>query len=213
VSRDLAEEAALIRNVCAGQKQLFHELIRPYERGIYLTVFSILRNHGDAEEVAQEALLKAFSHLVQLRSDDKFKGWLFLIAVNEARIRRRKNHQHMFEPIKDEAVKTEEGDFLPHQFADWHDLASEVLDKKDIRSALQEGLKILPEMYRLVFVLRDVQHLSVEETSRVLCLSTLTVKTRSNRARLQMHEQLAPVFGKRNRKSQNPVETSSPPAA
>lgn len=123
--------------MCAGQKQLFHELIRPYERLIYWTAFSILGNHGDAEEVAQETLLKAFSHLVQLRSDDKFKGWLLLIAVNEARMRRRKNHQHLFEPIEDEAVGTEDGDFMPRQFSDWRDMPSEVLDKKDIRRAVQ----------------------------------------------------------------------------
>ncbi len=191
------DEAALIRGVCAGQKELFHELIRPYERGIYLTAFSILRNQGDAEEVAQETLLKAFSHLDQLRSDEKFKGWLFLIAVNEARMRRRKNHQHLFESIDDDPVETTEGDFMPHQFADWRDIPSEVLDKEEIRSAVQKALENLPQKYREVFLLRDVQHLSVEETSKALGLSISAVKTQLHRARLQMREQLAPVFGRR----------------
>ena len=191
------DERALIRCVCAGQKELFHELIRPYERGIYLTAFSILRNQGDAEEAAQEALLKAFAHLDQLRSDEKFKGWILLIAVNEARMRRRKNHQHLFESIEDQASETADGDFMPRQFADWRESPSEVLDKKEIRSAVQKALESLPQKYREVFLLRDIQHLSVEETAKALGLSIPAVKTQSHRARLQMREQLAPIFGKR----------------
>jgi RNA polymerase sigma-70 factor (ECF subfamily) len=192
-----SDEANLIRGVRAGRKELFYELIRPYERAIYLTAFSILRNQADAEEVAQETMLKAFSHLDQLRSDEKFKGWLLLIAVNEARMRRRKDHQHLFESIEDEAVETEEGDFMPHQFADWREIPSEALDKREIRSAVQKALDGLPQKYREVFVLRDVQHLSVEETSKALGLSTSAVKTQLHRARLQIREQLVPVFGKR----------------
>jgi RNA polymerase sigma-70 factor, ECF subfamily len=191
------DEAALIRGVCAGQKELFHELIRPYERGIYLAAFSILRNQGDAEEVAQEALLKAFTHLDQLRSDEKFKGWLFLIAVNEARMRRRKDHKHLFESIEDDPVDSKEGDFMPHQFADWRDIPSEAVEKQEIRNEVQKAWDGLPQKYQEVFFLRDVQHLSVEETSKALGLSTSAVKTQLHRARLQVREQLAPVFGKR----------------
>lgn len=191
------DEVALIRGVCAGQKDLFYELIRPYERGIYLTVFSILRNQADAEEVSQETMLKAFSRLDQLRSDEKFKGWLFLIAVNEARMRRRKDHQHLFESIDDDPVDTkEEGEFMPHQFADWREIPSEALDRKEIRGAIQKAVENLPEKYREVFILRDVQHLSVEETSTALGLSIPAVKTQLHRARLQVREQLAPVFGR-----------------
>lgn len=190
------DEAALIRGVRAGQRELFHELIRPYERGIYLTAFAILRNQADAEETAQEALLKAFLHLDQLRSDEKFRGWLVLIAVNEARMRRRKDHQHLFESVEDEA-ETEEGEFMPRQCADWRDIPSEILDKKEIKSEVQKALDGLSQKYREVFLLRDVQDLSVEETSKALGISTASVKTQLHRARLQMREQLAPVFGKR----------------
>jgi RNA polymerase sigma-70 factor (ECF subfamily) len=191
------DEAALIRSVCAGHKELFHELIRPYERGIYLTAFSIVRNQGDAEEVAQETFLKAASHLDQLRSDEKFKGWLFLIAVNEARMRRRKDHQHLFESIENDPADSPEGDFMPHQFADWREIPSEVVEKQEIRRAVQKALDGLPQKYQQIFLLRDVQHLSVEEASQALGLSTSAVKTQLHRARLQMREQLAPVFGKR----------------
>jgi RNA polymerase sigma-70 factor (ECF subfamily) len=190
------DESDLIRSICRGQKDLFHELIRPYERGIYLAAFSVLHNQADAEEAVQEALLKAFAHLHELRSDEKFKSWLFLIAVNEARMRRRKNHQQLFEPIDDEPNESKEG-FMPRQFADWRDVPSEVFEKKEIRIAVQKALNSLPPKYRGIFILRDVQHLSVAETATVLGLSTPAVKTQLHRARLQMREQLAPVFGKR----------------
>jgi RNA polymerase sigma-70 factor (ECF subfamily) len=161
-----------------------------------LAAFSILHNRADAEEVAQEAVLKAFVHLNELRSGDKFKSWLFLIVMNEARMRRRKNHQHLFEALDDEASETEDGILMPHQFADWRDVPSEAFEKKEIRIAVQRALDSLPSKYQEVFILRDVQHLSVAETAKVLGLSTPAVKTQLHRARLQMREQLAPLFGK-----------------
>lgn len=191
------DEAALVQCICEGQKELFHELIRPYERGVYFAAYSILRSQADAEEVAQEALLKAFAHLNELRSGEKFKNWLFLIVMNEARMRRRKNHQDLFEALDDEASEAEDAMFMPRQFADWRDVPSEAFEKKEIRIAVQNALDTLPAKYREIFVLRDVQHLSVTETAKVLSLSTPAVKTQLHRARLQMREQLAPIFGKR----------------
>jgi RNA polymerase sigma-70 factor, ECF subfamily len=191
------DEAVLIKCICDGQKELFLDLIRPYERGIYLAAFSILHNQADAEEVAQEALLKAFAHLSELRSGEKFKGWLFLIVMNEARMRRRKSHQHLFESLNDEANETEEGMFMPRQFSDWRDVPSEAFEKKEIRIAVQKALESLPPKYRQIFILRDVQHLSVAETTKALGLSTPAVKTQLHRARLQIREQLVPLFGKR----------------
>lgn len=191
------DESALIKRICAGEKELFFELIRPYEHGVYLTAYYILRNQADAEDAAQEALLKAFTHLEQLRSDDKFKSWLILIVVNEARMRKRKDHQHLYESIDGAATENDNGDFMPRQFADWRDLPSEVFDKKEIRIAVQRALDNLPMKYREVFVLRDIQHLSVSETAKILGLSTPAVKTQLHRARLQMREQLAAIFQKR----------------
>jgi RNA polymerase sigma-70 factor (ECF subfamily) len=92
---------------------------------------------------------------------------------------------------------TEEDEFRPRQFADWREIPSDILERKEIREAVQNALSSLPEKYREVFVLRDMLHLSVAETARVLGLTMPAVKTQSHRARLQMREQLAPVFGKR----------------
>lgn len=193
----LSDESALIERIRGGEKALFCELIRPYERSVYLTTYSVLHNHADAEEVVQEALLKALTHLDQLRSNDKFKPWLLLIAVNEARMRRRKDRQHLYESLEEQSMDTEDGEFMPRQFADWREIPSDILERKEIRSAVQSALDSLPDKYRQVFVLRDMQHLSVEETASVLGLTAQSVKTRSHRARLQMRERLAPVFGKR----------------
>lgn len=190
------DEPALIERIRRGERELFHELIRPYERGVYLAAYSILRNDADAEEVAQEAILKAFAHLEQLRADEKFKGWLLLIAVNEAKMRRRKDRKHIYESLDDPSTESADGEFMPRQFADWREIPSETLERKEIRVAVKRAMDGLPEIYRDVFVLRDVQHLTVEETAKALSISIPSVKTRLHRARLQMREQLAPVFGK-----------------
>jgi RNA polymerase sigma-70 factor (ECF subfamily) len=190
------DEPALIERIKRGEKELFHELICPYERGVYLAAYSILRNEADAEEVAQEAILKAFAHLEQLRAEEKFKGWLLLIAVNEAKMRRRKDRKHIYESLDDTNTKSEDGEFMPRQFADWREIPSETLARKEIRIAVKRAMDSLPEIYRDVFVLRDVEHLTVEETAKALDISIPSVKTRLHRARLQMREQLAPAFGR-----------------
>ena len=193
----MRDESALIERIRGGEKALFYELVRPYERSVYLSAYSVLHNQADAEEVVQEALLKAFTHLDQLRANDKFKAWLLLIAVNEARMRRRKDRQHLYESLEEQAMETEEGEFMPRQFADWREIPSDLIERKEIRAAVRKALDTLPEKYRAVFVLRDMQHLTVAETATVLDLTIPAVKTQLHRARLQVREQLAPIFGKR----------------
>ena len=190
-------EVQLLARIRAGEKELFHELIRPYERSVYLTAYAVLRNPEDAEEVAQETMLKAFAHLEQLRSDTKFKAWLLHIAINEARLRRRKDRKHIYESIDEDQAGREEGNFMPRQFADWRDLPSEPLERQELKAAITRALHSLPDIYREIFVLRDVQRLSVQETAGVLDISISAVKTRLHRARLQMREELAPLFRRR----------------
>lgn len=193
----MRDESALIERIRRGERALFYELIRPYERSVYLSAYSVLHNQADAEEVVQETLLKAFTHLDQLREKGKFKAWLLLIAVNESRMRRRKDRQHLYESLEEQTMETEEGEFMPRQFADWRDIPSDIAERKEIKSAVRSALDTLPDKYRVVFVLRDMQHLSVTETATVLGLTAPAVKTQLHRARLQMREQLAPMFGKR----------------
>ena len=92
ISPPVLSEPELIERVLKGERKLFHDLVRPYERSVYVTAYAILRNHADAEDAAQETMLKALTHLEQLKERQKFKGWLLHIAVNEARLKRRGSH-------------------------------------------------------------------------------------------------------------------------
>jgi len=187
------DEAALIQRVRDGEHDLFYDLIRPYERRLYSATLAILRNQADAEDAVQEAMLKAFRHIRQFRSEARFSTWLIQIAVNEARMRRRKEHAELMEPIA--ARPDEEGNYTPRDFADWREIPSEALERKEIREKLAEALASLGEIYREVFVLRDMQHLSIEETADTLGISAASVKTRLLRARLMLRDLLAPGLG------------------
>lgn len=188
------DERELIRLIRAGEKELFHELIRPHERSVYGVVHAVLPNQADAEEVAQEAIFKAFLHLDQLAEAGKFKAWLLRIAVNEARMRRRKDRLQLYAPLEVDPTEDEEEDSRPKQFADWRDLPPEALDKAELRLAIREAAAKLPEKYRVVFLLADAQSLSYEEIAATLDISVTNVKTRLHRARMKLQEHLTPAF-------------------
>ena len=171
-------ERELIQRVRDGERELFYELIRPYERRVYAAAFAILRNEADADDAAQEAALKAFKHIRQFRAEARFSTWLIQITINEARMRRRKEHASLMEPI-----------------ADWREIPSETLERKEVREKLAEALGSLGQIYREVFVLRDMEQLSIEDTAKVLGISTASVKTRLLRARLMLRDLLAPGLG------------------
>jgi RNA polymerase sigma-70 factor, ECF subfamily len=192
-SAERVHEEELIRRIRNGEHELFYELIRPYEQRVYFTAFAILRNEHDAEDVSQEAVLKAFRHIRQFRGEARFSSWLIQITMNEARMRRRKAHADLIEAI-DKHVD-EEGDYTPREFADWREIPSEVLERTEIREALSKALASIGEKYREVFVLRDVQHHSIEETAKSLGITTASVKTRLLRARLMLRDLLSPGFG------------------
>jgi len=186
-------EQELLRRVQAGEKQLFYEVVKPYERRVYSAALAILRNEADAEDAAQEAILKAFTHIRQFRAEARFSTWLIQIAVNEALMRRRRAHPEIIEPIGER--QEEDGQYTPRDFADWREIPSEVLERKEIRQKLADAVAALAQKYRDVFVLRDVQHLSIEETAEALGISRASVKTRLLRARLMLRDLLAPGHG------------------
>lgn len=186
-------EEALVRRVQNGERELFYELIQPYERRVYSAAYAILRNESEAEDAAQEAALKAFKHIKQFRAEAKFSTWLLQITINEARMRRRKQQAHVTESITEQ--QNEDGDYIPRDFADWREIPSETLERHEVREALMKALASLGEKYREVFVLRDMQHLSIDETAKILDISTASVKTRLLRARLMLRDLLSPGFG------------------
>jgi RNA polymerase sigma-70 factor (ECF subfamily) len=191
--RGNAGESRLIRRVHDGNADAFYELVRPYERAVFLAALSIVKNDADAEEVAQEAVLKAFKGLSRFRQEAKFSTWLIQITINEAKMKLRRDRRHLYESM-DEGQQNDEGDYIPKDFADWREIPSEALEQRELREALTKALESLPEKYRTVMILRDVQHLSINETAKVLGLSEANVKTRLSRARLQMRDALAPGF-------------------
>ena len=186
-----SKEAGLIGRIQGGDVEAFYELVRPYERAVYLAALSLVKNEADAEEVSQEAILKAFKNLSRFRQEAKFSTWLIQITINEAKMKLRKDRRHLYESM-DEGQQNDDGDYIPKDFADWREIPSEALEQSELRKALTKALDSLPGKYRTVLILRDVQYLSVKETAEALGLSEANVKTRLSRARLQMRDALAP---------------------
>ena len=185
-----ATEQVLINRILEGEKDLFLELIRPYQRTVYATLISMLGSKEDAEDVTQEVLLKALARLHQFRRESAFGTWLIQIAINEARMRKRKlRHGRMFSLTKE---ADEDGAYVPRDFADWREIPSEALERSEIREALAKALTSLEEHYRLAFILRDVNELSITETANLLGITRGAVKTRLRRARLILRDILSP---------------------
>ena len=193
MSPALSDEEELIARVCGGEKACFHELIRPYTKLMFASALAVLRNPADAEEAVQEAALKVFLHLGKLEDRRRFRAWLLQIVVNEARMQRRHLRTQLFESI-DEVDESNESDSVPRQFADWHDLPNEALERDQLRDAVRTAVYKLPDIYREVLVLIDSQHLSYVVVAETLGVSVGVVKVRVHRARMRIQEQLGPVF-------------------
>ncbi len=184
------DEAALIERIREGEKDLYYDLIHPYERSVYLAAYSVLKNEADAEEVAQEAFLKAYRHLGEFRGESRFHTWVVRIVINEARMRLRKNRGRLYESLDE----TEPEDAVPlaERLADWREIPSEALERSEVRREIALALDLLSDSYREVLILRDVEQLSIAETAEVLGVTQATVKIRLFRARLRMRNLLAP---------------------
>lgn len=188
-----AKEAELIARIVAGEKELFHELIRPYERMVYLTLFSIVRNETEAEDGAQEAVISAYRHLGSFRAEAKFSTWLTMIAINEGRKRLRRAKGTAEESIEEQMEK-HEGDYTPAPLTDWREIPLQALERKELREALRAAVGELPDIYRQVFVLRDMEELNIEETAQALGINSGAVKVRLHRARLMLQKRLVPFL-------------------
>ena len=191
IGRDSAESGAdekkLVEEVLAGNVERFYELVRPCERLIYLTAQEILQNEADAEEVAQEAVLKAFRNLRLFRGESKFSTWLYRITVNEARMRLRKRREVSLDELmaEDDAQETT---YAPLQLADWREIPGQALEQRELQEQLATAVASLPDKYREVLILRDINGLSIAETAEALTLSLPNVKTRLLRARLMLRD-------------------------
>lgn len=184
-------ETEMISRILTGERELFYDLIRPHERAAFMTAFSVLKSEADAEEIVQEATLKAYRALGDFRGDSKFSTWLIKIVLNEARMKLRRTKAEAEVPLEN-FVNDTEGDYTPAILTDWREIPSEALERKELREALQQAVDQLPQMYREVLILRDVRELTVAETAQLLGINDGLVKIRLLRARLRLQKIVAP---------------------
>jgi RNA polymerase sigma-70 factor (ECF subfamily) len=192
------DESTLVAQAKAGDQNAFSELVRRYERKIYRLAKNITRNDEDAEDVLQDAFLKAFTHLDSFKGDSKFYTWIVRIAVNEALMRLRKRRSDRSVPL-DEPVEVGE-ETVQREIAVWEDNPEQHYSQEEWRRILDEAVESLKPDFRTVFVLRDIEELSTEETAETLGISVPAVKSRLLRARLALRERLTRQF---KRKGEN----------
>src|ERR1700733_5903199 len=192
------DEGQLVAQAKAGDVQAFTELVNRYERKIYRLAKNITRNDEDAEDVLQDAFLKAYTHLDNFKGDSKFYTWIVRIAVNEALMRLRKRKTDRTVPL-DEPVELGE-ETVAREIAVWEDNPEQQYSQEEWRKILDEAVESLKPDFRTVFVLRDIEELSTEETAETLGISVPAVKSRLLRARLALRERLTRQF---KRKGEN----------
>ena len=193
--RDAAtDELALVQAAKRGDVSAFEQLVKRYDRNIFRIAQHITQNREDAEDVVQDAFLKAYENLEQFQGNSKFYTWLVRIAVNESlmKLRRRRSDRTV---SLDEDIETEE-DTMPREVADWSPNPEQLYKQGELKDILRKTIQGLPASFRTVFVLRDVEGLSTEETAEALDLSIPAVKSRLLRARLQLRERLSKYFRK-----------------
>ena len=189
-SAPIRSEAEIIAAILAGEAQFYHELIRPHERSVYMMALSYMKNEADAEDVAQEAFIKAFRNLSTFRGDAKFSTWLISITLNEARNRLRRQGVVRMQSLDE--PPDEDGAVSPHLLRDWREIPSEAVEREEVRTLIKKAVELLPEIYKQVFLLRDVEELDVNETAQTLSISISNVKVRLHRARMMLQKELAP---------------------
>ncbi len=184
-------EAECIRRIQAGEKHVFHELIRPCERAIYFLLLSLLGNEADAEDAAQETVIKVYLNLHLFRGESQFRTWVLSIARNEGlgRLRKLRNRR---EDSLDAETDEQTGDYTPAILTCWREIPIEALERKELGDLLRGAIANLPEIYRNVVLLRDIEEMDIRETAGVLGISEGAVKVRLHRARALLQRTLAP---------------------
>ncbi len=195
LNEPVSDELKLVRAAKAGDIGAFEQLVHRYDRNVFRIAQHITQNREDAEDVVQDAFLKAYENLKNFQEQSKFYTWLVRIAVNEALMRLRRRRPERMVSL-DEEVKTDE-DSMPREVADWSPNPEQLYTHSELHDILTKTIQGLPSSFRTVFVLRDVEGLSTEETAEALDLSIPAVKSRLLRARLQLRERLNKYFKKR----------------
>lgn len=186
------DETSLVAKAKAGDPAAFAELVNHYDRRVFRMAKQITQNDEDAEDVLQETFLKAYSHLDDFQGNSKFYTWLVRIAVNEALMKLRKRRSDKTVPL-DDPIDTGE-DVVAREIAVWDENPEDTYSREELGKILDEAVQSLKPAYRTVFILRDIEEMSIEETAEALNLSISAVKSRLLRARLQLREKLTRQF-------------------
>ena len=186
------DETALVAAAKAGDSAAFSELVRHYDRRVFRMAKQITQNDDDAEDVLQETFLKAYTHLDDFQGNSKFYTWVVRIAVNEALMKLRKRRSDRTVPL-DDPIDTGE-DEVVREIAVWDQNPEDTYSREELSTILDDAVQSLKPAYRTVFILRDIEEMSIEETAETLGLSISAVKSRLLRARLQLREKLTRLF-------------------
>jgi RNA polymerase sigma-70 factor, ECF subfamily len=189
----VASTKNLVERLRAHDPSAVSDLSDSYGAKIYQLAFRYLRNREDAEEVAQDVLLKVYQKIDAFRGDAALSSWIYRITFNAAMSRLREFKQNL--PNAMEKPSDEESQPLKREVIDWSPLADEEMLRTEMRQALVRALKEMPVLYRAPVILRDVQGLSTEEASAVLHVKEQTLKSRLHRGRLMLREQLSDFSG------------------
>jgi RNA polymerase sigma-70 factor, ECF subfamily len=186
------DESSLVARAKAGDPTAFSALVHQYERKIYRLAKHITQNDEDAEDVLQETFLKAYEHLGGFQGNSKFYTWIVRIAVNESLMKLRKRKGDRTVPL-DEPVDTGE-EMVAREIAVWEDNPEQRYSREELQEILDRAVEGLKPDFRTVFILRDIEELSTEETAEALGISIPAVKSRLLRARLALREKLTRQF-------------------
>jgi RNA polymerase sigma-70 factor (ECF subfamily) len=186
-------ESELIDVILAGNTQLYHKLILPYERSVYLISLSYMKNDKDAEDVAQETFIRAFRDLGSFRGDRKLRAWFISIAIDEAT--RRLQQQTAIQAASLPEPQNEAWFISPKLLGDWKELPSKEGKHEDIRSLFRQAFEMLPGIYQRVFLLRDVEGFDLNDTAQILDMDVARMNLTSHATRIILQALLAPHLG------------------
>jgi RNA polymerase sigma-70 factor, ECF subfamily len=196
-----SSDDALIARAKTGDFEAFEELVGRYQDKVYRLAFRFVRNETEAKEIVQDTLLSVWRKLDGFKGDSAFGSWLFRVTANAALMRLRSQRRHAEVSTEElppgflDAPDSGYGQILAHG-ENWARRPDEELQSEELREKIQAAVDDLPEIYRTVFLVRDVDGLSTEETAEALQLSVPTVKTRLHRARIALREAIGGYFKK-----------------
>jgi len=183
----------LVKSAKIGDALAFEQLVQRYEEKIYNLIYRMVDDKTIVKDILQETFIKAYRSLPSFRENSKFSTWLYRIAINFCLMHARKKKKKTL-PL-DELIQTEEGE-IPKDIPDWSSNPEATLQNKELKNKLESAISSLPDDYKSVLILRDIDGLSNKEVSKILNITVPAVKSRIHRAREFLRERLSEYFSR-----------------